>query len=418
MKKVLCEVITLIRNNKAFLLIVSIQLIIILGVYIISNAIIEEINRENEKKSDWFSYGVMDNLVGAAETDFFHNIDALYRLKILNAEYKNDDDYIYLEIYDNPCVLIGDNIGEKVLYRYEQGEGLLHRGEEGEETYNEVKSLWVNSNTLAYKNINCINGKGWQSDDRNDYCEIPILLGDEYSDIYKVGDTIEGITPLDGNTTFEVYGIIQKGELLDFQGRTVCLDRYVLLPLLDCKGWPESEEDLFQQKMRYLFKNSGEILSMKSLAEVQEFVSNCCIHSGVLPESYAWTFSETQTNVYSEKTAEIAKLLKSMSLIAFIIFIVSTIFYSPVFVDNNRSYFSTLQLVGFSHKEIIEIILGCFSLAYLLSAVIVFFVMVALLNVFTISIFDFIATLMLILFVYSILFISADIFVRRKSNIL
>lgn len=385
MKKILGEIIFDIKNNVVIFTILMIQLIICFSVCVFSDAIQANMNMEelvvNDNNTEKNYYKITDNLVGDYEKAFFESENYLAKLKIMYYELTHNDKFKYLEIYENPTVLYGDNIKDKSLYLYEDGQAENSRGEEEGNILNEVKCYWVSCNVQSSFDWKFKEGSLWTEDEKNNSL-IPIVLGSDYAETYKLGDIIGGITPIDGKVNYQVYGILKEGNYLIHNDRMINLDRYVLLPLKDIEKIPVSKEEESSYNILYLFKINGTIQSGLSANELQSIIQEICDKSGIIPSSSVTGSTNAQSYIINESMLNILQMLKSMLTMLVVFAISTTLFYMLIKIDKNKRYYSILLLNGFSINQVRAIIFGNIIipiiLADFISCVIVSFVSVLL----------------------------------------
>ncbi|HKM35432.1 MAG TPA: hypothetical protein VJY54_11900, partial [Lachnospiraceae bacterium] len=323
----------------------------------LKNGINQNQNEIDYEMKEIHYYDLTDNLVGEYEKDFFRNEDALGKLKIMYAMLTQNTQFDYLEIYNNPIVLIGDGLEDKMLYRYEDGEGADYRGIVENQVYNEVKCYWISCNVQNTFQIEFEQGNIWKEDEKNNNC-IPIVLGSDYAGKYHVGDFIEGVSPINENVQFQVYGILKSGEYLIHRNRMVNLDRYVLIPLQDARSVPSDKEDERSQILLYLFKINGTLSSILQANDLQNMVQDICDTSGVFPSSTLTGASNAQSYILHDSMTNILGSFEQMLLILNLFSTGATILYILLKINKNREYYGILMLNGFSVKQVNMILLG------------------------------------------------------------
>ena len=376
MKKILGEIVFDIRRNPIIFTILIFQLTVFFIVCLFSEQLEKQINIKQQESSyeqqEMNYYYLTDNLVGDYETAFFEDSNALGKLKIMYSMLTNHPDFTYLEMYNNPVVLIGENINDRVLDYYEQGKAEYFRTIVNGKVCNEVKCFWVSSNIESVFDLQCQSGKLWSEAEKNN-TPIPIVLGSEYMGIYEVGDYIEGISPIaseDGHVKFQVYGILEEGEYLLYRDRIINLDRYVLIPLQDEKTIPANKEELRTQKLLYLFKINGTLYSTLSANELQSIVQEICENSGVIPSSKVSTATNSKSYILNQSMLDILCIFEKMLFMLNVFATVATILYTVIKIDKNKEYYAILTLNGFSLKQISLIVMGTVVIALIMAGLI------------------------------------------------
>ncbi len=351
-------------------LIMTIQLTVYFAVGMFSDELEKEIISQrndimhHQQESEY--YKLTDNLVGQYEDDFFSSKDALGKLRIMYSQLINNDSFDYLEMYNNPIVLISENITDELLYRYESGEGEKHRGIEDGQTYNEIKCFWMSCNVGNFFDIQCQKGNLWTEEAKNEM-PIPIVLGSGYLGIFEPGDIIDGISPIAEKVQFEVYGILKEGEYLIHNGKIINLDRYVLTPLQDAKNVASTKEEERNQRILYLFKINGTLYSDLPANELQDIIQDICDISGVRPSSTVMGATNMQSYIVNANLQDILVLLKKMLIMLNVFSSIATILYFVIKMDKNKEYYSILILNGFSLKQILGILSGTLALLLVIS---------------------------------------------------
>lgn len=370
MRTIMEEVMIDIRDNPFLSAIMALQLAVFTVICLFSAQFERELKGFSDgavySHQDKEIYRLVDNLVGQYETEFFQNSDSMARLKIMYSKLKNNPQFEYLEMYDNPIVLISDRIPDEVLYTYEDGGGDTHRGEEdGGEIFNEVKCFWMSRNVADLFQLQCEQGEFWREENKN-ASPIPLVLGSQYKDIFAVGDVIEGLSPVSPRGEFEVTGILKKGAYLVYQGQVLSLDRYVLMPMQDGSDVIMPNERA-QQRFLYLFKINGALYSDLSANELQTLIQDICESSGVSPVSSVEGATNQQSKLVEMNMQDVSRILKKMVTLLYVFSAVATILFMIMKIDKNNRYYSILLLNGFSYKQVMSIIMGSLVLLMVLS---------------------------------------------------
>ena len=153
MRKVWKEIAFDVRKAPYLFVLFSIQLIVYFGVFLSREQIANEIGKAEDmithRLQETQYYQLVDNLLGEYEEDFLKNKDALAKLKMMYHMLSNNSDFEYLEMYNNPIVLIGENIRDEFLYRYEEGDAAQYRGTVEGQLYNEIKCCFISCNVCG-----------------------------------------------------------------------------------------------------------------------------------------------------------------------------------------------------------------------------------------------------------------------------
>ncbi|MDE5801407.1 MAG: hypothetical protein K2I22_00630 [Lachnospiraceae bacterium] len=372
MRKVWKEIAFDVRKAPYLFVLLLIQLIVYFGIFLSREQIASEIGKAEDmityRLQETQYYRLVDNLMGEYEEAFLKNKDALAKLKMMYHMLSNNSNFEYLEIYNNPVVLIGDNIRDEFLYRYEEGDAEQYRGIVEGQFYNEIKCCFISCNVGDLFDIQCHQGAFWKEDEKNNET-VPIVLGSGYSGIFEVGDYIQGITPFHENAQFEVYGILDEGEYLIYNDRIQNLDRYVLVPLQDAETLPEAGGKIGNQIFLYLCKTNGTLASTLPPNDLQDIVQEICDICGITPSSTVAGSTNAQSHILKVSMDDILRAFKEMLFILNVFSIVSTILYILLKINKNQKYYGILMLNGFSVMQVFLILLGSVILSLILAEV-------------------------------------------------
>lgn len=361
MQRINKEILLTIKDNLWIWICLLVQLIIcFFGCIFLGYAKNDNTNQMeqvNEVHSDYQYNKIFDNLVGEYEKQFFANKDALIRLKRMYAMLKSREEFEYLELYTQSILLAGEELNKEFIDGYEQGgtvKGYMHFENKW---YNEVKCLWISRNVLDNFNIKLKEGKFWGAEEL-DHKMMPVILGNNYKDIYQVGEIIDGFTVIDDEIKLRVVGILEEGAYVFYNASMLNLDRYILYPLKDDLTLPQNKDEYSQQKILYLFKTNGTLKSRCDADELQSIINEICETSGVLPISSIDGTSNSQSYIFYENTISVYQMFQ-WSLNGFIIFsVVVTFVYLILTIQKNQRYYAILLLNGYSFIEVKIIILG------------------------------------------------------------
>lgn len=339
MKKVWTEVLFDIRKNPYLFLVMIIQLTICFAVGLFSDLLEKEMDQYKDsvlqEQGEGELYFLTDNLVGEYEKAFFRSEDAMAKLKIMYSMLANDDRFEYLEMYNNPIVLIGENIKDEVLYRYEAGEAENYRAVENGEIYNEVKCLWMSCNVGDFFGLQCHEGNLWSEEEKNGQ-PIPIVLGSDYQGRFEVGNIISGLSPVADHVQFQIHGILEEGQWVTYKGRVLNLDRYALIPLQDAKTVALTNVEKWNQRMLYLFKVNGILRSKLSANELEDIVQGICDACGVYPASVVSGSTNLQGYIINIDIQDVLVILKQMLIMLNVFSGIATALYAIMKIDKNK----------------------------------------------------------------------------------
>ena len=355
------EIIFDIKRSHFLYFLTIFQFVICLCTCVISVIVSQNVETEkviqDEKYVQEKLYDITDNLVGKYETDFFSNGNGLAKLKLFYAALANNENFKYLEVYENSIVLFGNTIADIFLIGYETGESEIYRGKENNQILNEIKCFWISRNVSEHYDFKYDEGSIW-TDQETESGKIPILLGYEYHTIYQIGDSINGIDPVHRECEYEVVGILEKGAYVNHNNRMYNLDRYVLIPLANETAFPMNKEEESRQKILYLFKINGMLKSNLSANELQDIIQILCEDAGIIPSSTVTGATNYQSYILNVSMIDIMNILKQITSMLIIFSLLTAMCMMWIKIEKSQKYISILYLNGFSRIQILLIIFG------------------------------------------------------------
>lgn len=208
-------------------------------------------------------------------SDFFKQEDSLDRLynfnKILHSRYD------YIEVMYQPIEYIGE-----YSYNLDFVNGYLDSGKSVDLSNQKVKInnkyeyiTPLNTVQLDYKayehfNLNINEGRNFQKSDFYISEEVPIILGKNYSELYKIGDNIE-FYYLGVKIKAKVIGILSQDNNINYI-KNISFDNYIIMPFLEINNinflndyqftnnYDNGIENFFF-KLLYTQKNNGIFIS-------------------------------------------------------------------------------------------------------------------------------------------------------------
>lgn len=220
----------------------------------------------NDKKSSVSAitndneYRITDSMVTSESlTGYFADPNKLNNLKNFYIALANNKNYIYL---DKTCqgIYIQNTLETNIfLEGYEQGDENYFDDESGNR-YELFKNVTINAATQSYYDFKVIDGRNFESTDFTyNNNTIPVMIGYDYKDYYKVGDTFTG-EYLSCNFNYQVIGILDKNTLINIQDEIMVLDRYIVSPSIIVPNAPQTKEELFYQSTSYMQKIHGSVI--------------------------------------------------------------------------------------------------------------------------------------------------------------
>lgn len=153
-----------------------------------------------------------------------------YKLKCFVTELTQNKDIAFINTIIQPIDLVANNIPEKFCFGYEEGD--VHKPYiRNHESFVNVKSIQVSENVFSEFGLSVDKGRNFFIKDYvlKDTNGIKAILGSDYTDNYKIGDTFSAAY-LSVRMNFEVIGFLPPDTYIPRNGALEYLDRYILIP--------------------------------------------------------------------------------------------------------------------------------------------------------------------------------------------
>ena len=222
-----------VRNNRAFSLVLTLQLIcIFIALYNIVdyrekiNYLIEKVEKAYSNRSIYrFSYDEEESIL----TNIIHKKDeGLQMIK----ELSDSEEYIFTIAapMEFPVILF------KGYQQFKHKNSTLFQTEDRRE-YAYINSLSVNKNALNAFNVELESGRYFEESEYSELEEdiLPVVLGYNYKKIFKVGDTIEYVFVNDIRKA-KVVGILKEDETIPTDYTNIYMGRSVNAKNYDLNG--------------------------------------------------------------------------------------------------------------------------------------------------------------------------------------
>ena len=377
MRRIIKEVFFEISNHKLISLMLGVQITlftICLAILLFSRR--TELASAKEKIDEFEKtgcYGLYDNLVEDAETEFFSNPEACLILKKFEAGLKEREDYGYCEVYTNPILMFSDKIPETALTQYESGDHANDIGMFNNEIACQVKNIFLDEegvdsfifNEEGYDTVvDCL-----YSQNPGEY-DSPIVLGYDYRDSYEIGESIKILTPFSEEKEYTVAGFLEKGDSILYKSRFLNLDRYVLSLFPDDKKIATTEEENAKQRILYLMKINGQFITQESPADIQEYVNSLCLKTGLLPASTVSNSGNTQLTIAKAGMEKLMISISDISVLTGVFSLITVLLFVTLRISSNKRYYTILYLNGYSIYELIFIQVISFAFILTISNII------------------------------------------------
>ncbi|NRT71380.1 ABC transporter permease [Clostridium beijerinckii] len=226
--------------------------------------------------------------------------------------------------------------------------------ESDENTYYAANHLVINKNNLKQFNIKIASGRGFNDEEyslKYDQKIIPVILGYDYSEFYKVGDIIKSFP--DGKS-LEVIGILEKNQYMPCDmmeiERYANLDDYVLTNTYCYDDYSTMYNGLIQPNFIFYDNN-------KSDSEIAE--SNNNIKKLFKDKIRINVIIEPQEKIINQElnaSEDQLKVLNAASIILIIFLSITSIITKLSFIDKRKKEFGVHILSGGTLKDIASMI--------------------------------------------------------------
>lgn len=204
-------------------------------------------------------------------SSFTSKSDSLIKLKNFYTSLNNDDNFRYLTMMDQYIGITNKNIPEIFVQGHENGAG-FQQVKINNNLYTPIKSLQMNQKSFKFFNLDISEGRKWEDNDFNDTKDfVPVLLGDSYKKIYKIGEKFT-INYYLKDIDVKVIGFLNQNSKVLFNGDPeFYLDRYILLPYLNYNA-PVSKEDYRFQTIAYFAMVNGYVVTDNDQSKIRSMM--------------------------------------------------------------------------------------------------------------------------------------------------
>ena len=297
--------------------------------------------------------GVVDTLDHRNEEEFFADnkyYDKLYHFgNVLNDRYDyyitNVQEILVKDFNDNPIFNPGYEYGE--LYPVYKEDGAI---------YSVVNSIQLNEKPFEYNNMNIVKGRGFESSEFifNNQVELPVIIGDELSSYYDIGDIIE-IDYYYEKFEGEVVGILApQTQIITHVDPQYPLDRYIILPSMKLANrptemFPDLSESVFPNAMLFS-RIGGRVIDNRSALEVKNEIEEIGEETGFREFYVIGTdgyYLEAVTSITNLHVSTVYILIFSILFIM----IVTLIFACRTKIKRNINTFMVFLVSGADEKK-------------------------------------------------------------------
>lgn len=297
---------------------------------------------------------------------FIKDEHSTYKLKNL---YNNitSSNMRYHELSQNSLQFIGNFTGDTSFTVDEDPKSI--NVEIGEKTLTQLKTTQIGYRTLEYLDINnkLSDGRLFTSEDYdfNDSREIPLILGNSYSNIFKIGDIFQARYLGVKDLNFKVVGFLKENSKID-SFLSYPLDNRIVMPSLNIDDNLISNNLTFAGLI-YTSKNSGKI-AYSNDDEYNTYMS--MLKKMVEKENLEWNVIGSVENHFKDNPINISKKMarniESISLFVSIllIWVIYKLEISEYKSINNQ--WSSRQVLIYQTKKSIILAIQAISLNLLI----------------------------------------------------
>ena len=230
--------------------------------------------------------------------------------------------------------------------------------------YNDYESsnniLGIDKNLLSYNAFNVIKGRNFTLEDFNDRENLPIILGYNFKDKFKLNENINI-----NNKNYKVVGFLKKDSIFLQEGNIFIdklknLDNYFLIPIFFDELDDINKVAFMQSYLFTIIKDNTEILQ-----KINDKIKYFSLEYEVKP------FKQTVTELYGQ-TKGFAKIKMINSLLLLLVSLSGIISNAILSIMNRKREFGILMALGASKKNIIIqvilenvlILIGAFILSF------------------------------------------------------
>ncbi|HZJ76529.1 MAG TPA: hypothetical protein VFC70_02360, partial [Oscillospiraceae bacterium] len=157
-----------------------------------------------------------------------------------------------------------------------------------------IKAAQLGYNCFSEFNLDLSEGKTFEKGDyfHNINETIPVILGYEHKEQYKVGQNLQGIYIAEP-FNFEIIGFLEQDSYIQIGGKVKYLDRYIVIPCFNCEK-PINVQDKIFQVRHYGLKTSGILRPAEGVSNnrVKTIISKMAKESGLGAYS-VWPINNT-----------------------------------------------------------------------------------------------------------------------------
>lgn len=297
-------------------------------------------------------YQISDNLYKEKEKEFFSKPDSFEILNNFSNQVHVNESYKYYNAIWQP-IEISDFKGDIIYDAYYETGNNQPSYMIQNKSYRAIKSVQVNQAVFDFNLLRLETGEGFKKDDyvfKQEDNRLPVILGSEYSSIYKPGDTLD-ILYYQRKFTGVVTGILEPSQkIMTVREPELLLNRYIILPLLDFEQAPPKMEGIFLKAL-LLSKINGNIITDLEPLQIRTTLNEISTKTGFKEFSVIGANSLAVNSIVNmteinRNTLFVISVALLITLIALFIAIMRII------IKKNIDFYKVLLISGVSMNQI------------------------------------------------------------------
>ncbi|MCY6957271.1 hypothetical protein [Clostridium brassicae] len=318
------ELLLYLKKYKVMVAITYLQItifLILLGAFL---SFTDALNYEEDGLKKVYEGKAIYQLIdGYYDEDDFSNFadqsDALVKLKNFYNSLDNADNFQYLTMMNQYVGIQNKNIPETMIEGHETGKNFPKVELDGK-SYTPVKSLQMNQQAFKFFNLDVSKGRKWEEDDfKYKKDAIPVLLGDSYKNVYKIGEKFT-INYYFKDINVKVIGFFKENSKVLYNGEPeFYLDRYIVLPYQNYNT-PVSKKDCEFQKITYFAMVNGYVVTDNDPVKIRNMMEDVEVISQMSSFS---KYSFVGFNPHLQKYNGLMMVIQENSKLIRIIFLVA-----------------------------------------------------------------------------------------------
>ncbi|MFE4573061.1 ABC transporter ATP-binding protein [Paenibacillus chitinolyticus] len=297
-------------------------------------------------------YQISDNLYKEKEKEFFSKPDSFEILNNFSNQVHVNESYKYYNAIWQP-IEVSDFKGDMIYDAYYETGNNQPSYMIQNKSYRAIKSVQMNQAVLDFNHLRLETGAGFKEDDyvfKQEDDRLPVILGSEYSSIYKPGDTLD-ILYYQRKFTGVVVGILEPSQkIMTVREPELLLNRYIILPLLDFEQTPPKMEGIFLKAL-LLSKINGNIITDLEPLQIRTMLNEISAKTGFKEFSVIGANSLAVNSIVN-MTEINRNTLFVISVALFITLIALFIIIMRIIIKKNIDFYKVLLISGVSTNQI------------------------------------------------------------------